>query len=50
MFEIVGPLLDARRKLRENFATLHRKLLRIVRHDVVCRRLMTIPGVGAVWR
>ncbi|WP_201415339.1 IS110 family transposase [Mesorhizobium sp. J8] len=46
--EIVEPLLDARRKLRENFATLHRKLLTIVRNDEVCRRLMTIPGVGPV--
>jgi len=46
--EIVGPLLDARGKLRQHFATLHRKLLAIVRDDVVCRRLMSIPGVGPV--
>lgn len=46
--EIVEPLLDARRKLQENFATLHRKLLTIVRNDEVCRRLMTIPAVGPV--
>lgn len=46
--EIVEPLLDARRKLRENFAMLHHKLLAIVRTDEVCRRLMTIPGVGPV--
>jgi transposase len=44
--EIVEPLLDARRRLRKNIATLHRKLLMIVRDDEVCRRLMTIPGVG----
>jgi hypothetical protein len=25
---------------------LHRQLLEIVRHDEVCRRLMTTPGVG----
>jgi transposase len=46
--EIVEPLLDARGKLRQHFATLHRKLLAIVRDDVVCRRLMSIPGVGPV--
>jgi transposase len=46
--EIVEPLLDARCKLRQHFATLHRKLLAIVRDDVVCRRLMSIPGVGPV--
>lgn len=48
LLEIMEPLLDARRKLREHFATLHRKLLTIVRGDTVCRRLMTIPGVGPV--
>ena len=48
LLEIMEPLLDARRKLREHFTTLHRKLLKIVRDDTVCRRLMTIPGVGPV--
>ena len=46
--EIIDPLLEARRKLRELFAALHRKLLAIVREDSVCRRLMTVPGVGPV--
>ncbi len=46
--EIVEPLLASRRKLREEFERLHRKLLSIVRDDGVCRRLMTIPGVGPV--
>ena len=46
--EIMEPLLGARQKLRETFTDLHRKLLSIVRDDEVCRRLMTIPGVGPV--
>jgi transposase len=46
--EIIEPLLEARRKLRELFAVLHRKLLTIVRDDAVCRRLMTVPGIGPV--
>lgn len=46
--EIIEPLLAARQKLREEFAKLHRRLLSIVRVDEVCRRLMTIPGVGPV--
>ncbi|MER8734714.1 MULTISPECIES: IS110 family transposase [unclassified Mesorhizobium] len=46
--EIVTPLLEARCKLREQFTVLHRRLLRIVRDDEVCRRLMTISGVGPV--
>jgi transposase len=46
--EIVEPLLDARRTLRQHFTVLHRKLLTIVRDDGVCRRLTTIPGVGPV--
>ncbi|WP_018240468.1 IS110 family transposase [Ensifer sp. BR816] len=46
--DIIEPLLAARRKLREEFVKLHRKLLSIVRGDEVCQRLMTIPGVGPV--
>jgi transposase len=42
------PLLRARAALRAEYATLHRELLRTVREDEVCGRLMTIPGVGAV--
>ena len=34
--------------LREQFSILHRRLLAIVREDEVCRRLMTVPGVGPV--
>jgi transposase len=46
--ELLEVLLDARRKLREQFSKLHRKLLSIVREDEVCRRLMSVPGIGAV--
>lgn len=46
--ELMEVLLEARRKLREQFTKLHRKLLAMVRDDTVCRRLMSIPGVGAV--
>src|SRR3954447_17273324 len=46
--EIMEPLLDARRRLREHFSALHRKLLELARGDEVCRRLMSIPGVGPV--
>ena len=46
--ELMEVLLEARRKLREQFTKLHRKLLAIVREDEVCRRLMSIPGIGAV--
>ena len=42
------PLLAARRALRDRFAELHRMLLAEVKEDTVCRRLMTIPGVGPV--
>ncbi len=34
--------------LREQVAVLHRRLLTLVRDDEVCRRLMTVPGVGPV--
>ena len=45
---LVEPLLVVRRVLREQTAVLHRRLLAIVRGDEVCRRLMTVPGVGPV--
>jgi transposase len=44
---LIEPLLIVRRTLREQIVILHRRLLAIVRDDEVCRRLMTIPGVGA---
>jgi transposase len=46
--EIIAPLLQARQVLRGHFATLHRRLLAVVRDDETCRRLMTVPGVGPV--
>jgi transposase len=45
---LVEPLLMVRRVVREQTVVLHRRLLAIVREDEVCRRLMTIPGVGPV--
>ena len=45
---LVEPLLIVRRVLREQLGILHRRLLAIVRKDDVCRRLMTVPGVGPV--
>src|ERR1700690_2207330 len=46
--ELVEPLLVVRRVLREQFVIQHRRLLAIGRDDEVCRRLMTVPGVGPV--
>ena len=48
LITLVEPLLVVRRVLREQTAILHRRLLALVRDDDVCRRLMTIPGVGPV--
>src|SRR5213079_2516739 len=45
---LVEPILIVRRVLREQIVILHRRLLAIVRDDEVCRRLMTVPGVGPV--
>jgi transposase len=44
--EVVGAMLTARSSLHSEFMRLHRKMLAIVRTDAVCRRLMTVPGVG----
>jgi transposase len=41
-------LLRTRDVLRREMALLHRELLRIVQNDELCRRFMSIPGVGPV--
>jgi transposase len=45
---IAEAMLHAREALRTEFGKLHRAILAIVRTDEVCRRLMTVPGVGAL--
>jgi transposase len=45
---IVGPMLTARKAIWREFAALRGEVLGIVKEDQVCRRLMTVPGVGAV--
>jgi transposase len=45
---VVEPMLRAREALRTEYQVLHRAVLAIVRGDAVCRRLMTVPGVGAL--
>src|SRR5215204_2335279 len=45
---IMEGLLNARATLIAEVAKLHKELLTIARADGVCRRLMTVPGVGAL--
>lgn len=45
---LVEPLLAAWLVLRRQVVELDRQLLALVRGDETCRRLMTVPGVGAV--
>ena len=42
------PMLVARAALRQQCAVLHKMMLEMVRKSATCRRLMTIPGVGAI--
>ncbi len=46
--QVIEPMLRAHEALRKELHTLHRTVLGIVRQDGVCRRLMTVPGVGAL--
>jgi transposase len=46
--QIAAAMLQARDALQTEFGKLHRAMLAIVRADAVCRRLMTVPGVGAL--
>jgi transposase len=48
LLALVRPMLAARQAMRRQHAILHRMVLDIVRSDTVCRRLLTVPGVGAV--
>ena len=45
---VIEPMLRAREALRSEYLALHRAVLAIVREDAVCRRLMSVPGVGAL--
>jgi len=45
---VAAEMLQARVSLRAEYGKLHRMLLGIVRADAICRRLMTVPGVGPV--
>src|SRR6476469_1420830 len=45
---VIGPMLRAREALRSEYMALHRAVLAIVREDAVCRRMVSVPGVGAL--
>ena len=45
---VVGTMLTTRAAVISQLALLQRAVLAVARHDQVCRRLMTVPGVGAV--
>jgi transposase len=44
--QVVGAILGVRSELMRRLDGLHRMVLAVVRADQVCRRLMTVPGVG----
>ena len=46
--KIAEAMLRAREALQTEFARLHRVMLSIARENEVCRRLMSVPGVGAL--
>ena len=48
LLRIIEPLLRLRGVALAEFEELHGQLLALARQDPVCRRLMTVPGVGAV--
>ena len=48
LWEAVRPLLEVREKVSREIADLTGKLLALARDDEESRRLMTVPGVGAI--
>lgn len=45
---IADAMLSARTALKAEYNKLHKAVLAIVREDAVCRRMMTVPGVGPI--
>ena len=45
---MIEAMLGVRRAISEDDERLHKVVLQVVQHDPVCRRLMTVPGVGPV--
>jgi transposase len=43
---VVEPMLAVRRTIREQYVTLHKRMMLLAREDRVCRLLMSAPGVG----
>ena len=44
----IDTMLTVRRNLLDGFNALHRLVLDIVKQDPVCRRFMTVPGIGPI--
>ena len=44
----IEPLLEARNVMRKQKVVLERRLHQMARKDEVCKRLMTVPGVGPI--
>lgn len=44
----IGAMLEARNAMVRQLVELHRTVLRLTRESEVCKRLMTVPGVGPV--
>jgi transposase len=43
---MIETMLGVHRAIFDGYVKLHRVLLQVVQHDQICRRLMTVPGVG----
>ncbi len=48
LLAMVRPMLTARAALRQQGEVLHRMVLKAVRASTVCRRLLSVPGVGPI--
>lgn len=49
VFEVmIKTMLEVRQAVLEGYDKLHKIVLQAVMHDPVCRRFMTVPGVGPI--
>jgi transposase len=45
---VIEPLLDLRTRMRDEEKKMYRRIVAEAKSDTVCRRLMTMPGIGPI--
>ena len=46
--KMIDTMLECRAGVMASYNALHKIVIQVVQHDAVCRRFMTVPGVGPI--